>query len=85
MERSLGEIETLIREEKRLSATESHSEAWADAIASGIEPEIVADAAVATACAELARAEGDDAALALVDRIRERIVSGEFATIRTKH
>ena len=85
MERSLGDIETLIREEKRLCAAESHHEAWAEAIASGIEPEIVADAAVATAFAELVRAEGDTAALALVDRIRERIVSGEFTTCRTKH
>ena len=85
MERSLGEIETLIREEKRLSAIESHNEAWAEAIASGIEPEIVADAAVATALSELVRAEGEAATLALIERMRERVVSGEFAADSTRH
>lgn len=85
MERSLGDIETLIREEKRLSAVESQHEAWAEAIASGIEPEIVADAAVATALIELVRAEGENATLALIERMRERVVSGEFAADRTRH
>ena len=85
MERSLGEIEILIREEKRLSAVESQHEAWAEAIASGIEPEIVADAAIATALAELVRAEGETATLQLMERLRERVVSGEFATSRTRH
>lgn len=85
MERSLGEIETLIREEKRLSAVESQHEAWAEAIASGIEPEIVADAAIATALTEFMRAEGETAALALIERMRERVVAGEFAANRTRH
>lgn len=85
MERSLGDIETLIREEKRLTAVESQNEAWAEAIASGIEPEIVADAAVATALAELARAEGEAATLALIERMRDRVMAGEFAVSRTRH
>lgn len=85
MERSPVEIETLIREEKRLSAVESQEEAWAEAIASGIEPEIVADAAVATALSELHRAQGEAATLALIERMRERVVAGEFAACRTQH
>ncbi len=85
MERSMGDIENLIREEKRLTAVESQNEAWAEAIASGIEPEIVADAAVATALLELVRAEGETATLALIERMRERVVSGEFAACRTRH
>ena len=39
MEQGLSEIEALVREEKRLTAVESHNEAWAEGLAAGIEPE----------------------------------------------
>jgi hypothetical protein len=39
-EPSASELDALVREEKRLTAVESHSEAWADSISAGIEPEI---------------------------------------------
>ena len=51
-EPSASELDALVREEKRLTAVESHSEAWADSISAGIEPEIVAEAALATALKE---------------------------------
>lgn len=85
MARSLGEIDALIREEKRLTALESQTEAWADGIASGIEPEIMAEAALATAVGELVRDAGADAALAMLERMRERVVAGEFDGYRTRH
>jgi hypothetical protein len=85
MTHSLGEIDALIREEKRLTALESQNEAWAEAIASGIEPEIMAEAALATAFGELARACGEEAALAMLERMRERVVAGEFEENRTRH
>lgn len=72
------DIDALIREEKRLEATETHREAWAEGVASGIEPEIVADAALATALGEYVRSEGEAAALALIDRMKARIISGEI-------
>ena len=53
MEHGLSEIEALVREEKRLTAVESHNEAWAEGLSAGIEPEIIAEAALATAFAEL--------------------------------
>ena len=78
MDRGLSDIDTLIREEKRLTAVESYEDAWADGRAAGIEPEIMADAAIATALTELLRSHGEDAALALVERMRERLLAGEF-------
>ena len=80
-----GEIDALIREEKRLTALESQNEAWAEAIASGIEPEIMAEAALTTAFGELARACGESAALAMLDRMREKVLAGEFEENRTTH
>jgi len=53
MEQGLNDIEALVREEKRLSAVETQSEAWAEGLSAGIEPEIIAEAALATAFAEL--------------------------------
>lgn len=78
MERGLSEIDVLIREEKRLSAVESYEDAWAEGRAAGIEPDIMADAAIATALGELMRSSGEAGALALLDRMRERLLDGEF-------
>jgi len=78
MERGLSDIDTLIREEKRLTAVESYEDAWADGRAAGIEAEIMADAAIATALTELSDSSGDEAALQLIERMRERLLAGEF-------
>jgi hypothetical protein len=78
MDRGISDIDVLIREEKRLSAVESYEDAWAEGRAAGIEPDIMADAAIATALSELLRSSGEQGALALLDRARERLIAGEF-------
>jgi hypothetical protein len=80
-----GEIDALIREEKRLTAIESQAEAWAEGLSAGIEPEIIAEAALATAFEELLRACGEEAAVGLIDRMRERVIAGEFEPDRPLH
>jgi hypothetical protein len=81
----VSDIEALVREEKRLTAVESHSEAWAETLSAGIEPEIVAEAALTTALAESLRTAGEAATLALIDEMRERILEGDFEPVRTRH
>ncbi|MCC0038299.1 MAG: hypothetical protein H6893_04760 [Brucellaceae bacterium] len=85
MEHGARDIEALIREEKRLTAIESQNEAWAEGISAGIEPDIIAEAALSTAFAELLRTEGEDAAMALLERMRERVEAGEFDPNLTHH
>jgi hypothetical protein len=85
MEHGLSDIDALVREEKRLTAVESHNEAWAEGLSAGIEPEIIAEAALATAFAELVRCSGETAALALLDRMREKVVGGEFEHSLLRH
>ena len=85
MEQGLSEIEQLVREEKRLTAVESHNEAWAEGLSAGIEPEIIAEAALATAFAELTRSAGEKAALALLERMREKVIAGEFERSLLRH
>jgi hypothetical protein len=79
------EIDALIREEKRLTALESQNEAWAEGLSAGIEPELIAEVALATAFTELLRSCGEDAAVRLLDRMRERVVAGEFERSRSCH
>ena len=76
------DLDELIAREKKLAAIEYQNEAWADGISEGIEPEILAEAAFATALTELIRDAGDDSALALIEKMREQIISGDFVTDR---
>lgn len=78
MDQGLTDIDVMIREEKRLTAVESYEDAWAEGRAAGIEPEIMADAALATALGELLRTTGEEAAVALLERMRDRVLAGEF-------
>ncbi|HWK65617.1 MAG TPA: hypothetical protein VNS34_11785 [Rhizobiaceae bacterium] len=85
MERGINDIDALVREEKRLTAVESHNEAWAEGLSAGIEPEIIAEAALSTAFGELLRTNGEAAALALLDRMREKVIAGEFEPLLRRH
>ena len=85
IEHSMSDIDALVREEKRLTAVECHSEAWAEGIAAGIEPEIIAEAALATAFSEMLRKSGEDATLSLLERMREKVVAGAFAPNHIRH
>jgi hypothetical protein len=80
-----SEIDALVREEKRLTAVESLTEAWADSASAGIEPEIIAEAALATALSEFMRSSDEMSALDLIDRIRERLIEGDFEPNRLRH
>jgi hypothetical protein len=85
MEPGRNDIEAMIREEKRLTAVESHNEAWAEGISAGIEPEIMAETALATALGELLRTAGEATALSLLTRMRERVEAGDFDAYQSRH
>lgn len=79
MDHGASDIDVLIREEKRLTAVESYEDAWAEGRAAGIEPDIMAEAAIATALEELLRSNCEATALTLIERMRDRLVAGEFS------
>lgn len=83
MEPSLNDIDDMIVHEKRQAALEYQNEAWADGMADGIEPEIIADAAIDMAIRETVRIHGEDAAEALLTSLRDRVQAGEFSPKRT--
>jgi hypothetical protein len=83
MDASLKEIDDLIVHEKMQAALEYQTEAWADGRADGIEPEIIAEAAMLFAMRETVRMHGEEGAEALLEQLRERIAAGEFSPNRT--
>lgn len=85
MAHGVTDLDALVREEKRLTAVENHNEAWAEGLSAGIEPEIIAEAAMTTALAELLRASGEPAVLALIERMRDRVMVGEFEPDQQRH
>ena len=85
MEHGFTDLDALVREEKRLTAEESHCEAWAEGLSAGIEPEIIAEAAMTTALAELMRSSGEPAVLGLMERMRDRVIAGDFAPDQSRH
>ncbi|MGF0536629.1 hypothetical protein ACQQ2Q_01450 [Agrobacterium sp. ES01] len=82
MEPRRNEIDDMIVHEKMQAALEYQNEAWADGMADGIEPEIIADAAIALAMRETIRVLGEEGAEALLESLRERMVAGEFSPQR---
>jgi hypothetical protein len=83
MQPSLNDIDDMIVHEKMQAALEYQNEAWADGMADGIEPEIIADAAIAHAIRETVRIRGEEGAEALLESLRERMLAGEFSPSRT--
>ncbi|MCD1264151.1 hypothetical protein GR158_22525 [Shinella sp. AETb1-6] len=82
MEPTLNDIDEMIVHEKMQAALEYQNEAWADGMADGIEPEIIADAAIALALRETIRTQGERGAEAMLEALRERMLAGEFSPER---
>jgi hypothetical protein len=82
MEQSLSELDDMIVHEKMQAALEYQNEAWADGMADGIEPEIIADAAIALAMRETIRIHGERGAEEMLENLRERMLAGEFSPER---
>ena len=82
MQTSRNEINDMIVHEKMQVALEHQNEAWADGMADGIEPEIIADAAIALAMRETIRMHGETGAEEMLESLRERMLAGEFSPQR---
>ncbi|AXV14852.1 hypothetical protein CYG48_03555 [Neorhizobium sp. SOG26] len=82
MQTGRNDIDDMIVHEKMQVALEYQSEAWADGRADGIEPEIIADAALVLAMRETIRIHGETGAEALLDSLRDRMLAGEFSPER---
>jgi hypothetical protein len=82
MQTGRNDIDDMIVHEKMQVALEYQNEAWADGRADGIEPEIIADAAIAFAMRETIRVHGEQGAEAMLESLRNRMLAGEFSPER---
>jgi hypothetical protein len=82
MQTSRNDIDDMIVHEKMQAALEYQTEAWAGGMADGIEPEIIADAAIAFAMRETIRIHGEMGAEAMLEALKSRILAGEFSPER---
>jgi hypothetical protein len=82
MEQNLSDIDEMIIHEKMQTALEYQTEAWAEGVADGIEPEIIADAALATVMRETIKLYGEDGAEAMLEELKQRMLTGEFSPVR---
>ena len=74
--------ERQIAEKKRLALTYL-TEAWDAAAAEGVDPEILAHAALFTALAELIDTYGEEAVAGLAESLPARIRRFEFSVVRS--
>jgi hypothetical protein len=74
--------EVTIAEKKRV-ALSYLAEAWEEAVAEGVDPEILAHAALFTALADLTSIYGEEAVAGLAERLPERVRAGEFTLDRS--
>jgi len=77
-----GHDDVTIAEKKRVALTYL-AEAWEEAVAEGVDPEILAHAALFTALADLVSTYGEEAVAGLAERLPERIRAGEFSVDRS--
>ena len=71
-------LDALIREEKHRVAVEFMQEAWNSAIQEGIEPSILAESGVMAILTQFHKNEGEDAVLALIGGLEEKLDCGLF-------
>ena len=70
-------------EEQRQAALRYILDAWEEALHDGIEPEMLANAALFAALADLIGAYGEDAVAKMANGLSRRIHHGEFTLERT--
>jgi hypothetical protein len=77
----LVQEERAIAEKKRI-ALAFLTEAWDDALAEGVDPEILAHAALFTALSDLVMTYGEEAVATLANSLSGRIRAFEFSLVR---
>jgi hypothetical protein len=79
---ALRQEEMVIAEKKRVALAYLIG-AWDDAVSDGVDPEILAHAALFAALSDLITTYGEDAVSGLAERLPQRIKAGEFTLGRS--
>ena len=80
-----AELNERILREKHLVAMEVQTEAWADGVSEGIEPEILATAGMETILSKLVSECGPEAASALLESMCVKFEAGVFHLVKYRN
>ena len=76
-------IDTVGLDERKRAALECVLDAWNDALEIGIEPEVIASAAIYAALTDLVGSLGEESVAQIAASLSDRIKFGEFSVDRT--
>ncbi|WP_144079431.1 hypothetical protein [Candidatus Liberibacter americanus] len=80
--KNVKDNDNILLNEKMQVAIEYQNEAWAGGMADGIEPEILANVAMAQAIRETVRIHGEEKVESLLNSLIARMLAGEFSPDR---
>jgi len=72
-------------DDRKRAALECLLDAWSDAAEAGVEPEVMASAAIYAAVSDLVDAFGEDKVAEMVQELPDRIRRGEFTIDQILH
>jgi predicted YcjX-like family ATPase len=72
------------RMEAKHAALRHIMDAWEDAVYDGLDPDVIATAAIFAALSDMISTYGEEPVAVMCERLPERIRHGEFTTVRSR-
>ncbi|MDF1625567.1 MAG: hypothetical protein P1U84_04715 [Parvibaculaceae bacterium] len=72
-------------DEQRRIALQIFLDAWDDALAEGVDPDVLANTAIFAAFSDMVETYGEESVAELADGLRDRVRQGEFTLNQTRH
>ncbi len=72
-------------DEQRRIALQIFLDAWDDALAEGVDPDVLASTAIFAALSDMVETYGEEAVAEMADGLKDRVRQGEFTLNQTRH
>lgn len=72
-------------DEQRRIALQIFLDAWDDALAEGVNPDVLASTAIFAALSDMVETYGEESVVELTDGLKDRVRQGEFTLNQTRH
>ena len=72
-------------DEQRRIALQIFLDAWDDALAEGVDPDVLASTAIFAALSDMVETYGEEAVSEMADGMKTRVQQGEFTLNQTRH
>lgn len=72
-------------DEQRRIALQIFLDAWDDALAEGVDPDVLASTAIFAALSDMVETYGEEAVAEMTNGLKDRVRQGEFTLNQTRH